>query len=175
MPINKNKLSASIALVAAGVMHPTYADFHLWRISELFTSSDGAVQYIELQTDASGPGNLSGQSIVATDASGQQQNNVVLSSNLTGETANSNVLIATQAFVDLTGLSADFIIEAGFVFTEGGSINFANGTAILNYAASQLPKNGVQSIDGNVEPEKPSPTNFIGLDANNISVDIRAS
>ena len=54
------------------------------------------------------------------------------------------------------------------------SINFANGTATIEYAASQFPKNGVQAIDGDGAAISPGPTNFAG-DSRSVSVETNAS
>ncbi|NQV70250.1 MAG: hypothetical protein HQ498_09510 [Pseudohongiella sp.] len=159
------RVAGSIIVTAAASMSPAFADFDQWQISELFSNAEGSVQYIELKTAASNQLDLSGLTLVASDASGSQQNSLVFGANLAGETLNSKLLIATPSFVQSTGLSADFEIANGFLFTEGGSLNFANGTATLNYGAAQLAKNGVQSMDSNLAPQLPDPTNFAGLSA----------
>lgn len=158
-------ITRSIPVVVAATMGSAVADFDQWQINELFSNAEGTVQYIELQTDASSQGSLSGLTLVASDASGQQQNTLEISSNLTGDTLGKNLLFATETFVQSTGLSADFEIEDGFLFTEGGSLNFANGTSVISYEASQLAKNGVQSLSGALLPQSSDPTNFSGLTA----------
>lgn len=157
--------AAVIVVVAAFTMSQALADFDQWQFSEVFSNAEGDVQYIVLESAVSNQGDLSGLTLVASDASGQQQNNLLFSANLTGETQGSKLLIATQSFVQTTGLSADFEITDGFLFTEGGSLDFANGTSVLSYGASQLAKNGVQSMSGSLDPQLPNPTNFTGLSA----------
>ena len=117
---------------------------------------------------------MAGLVLTAINTDGQQQNNATLMSDLSGDTSNRNLLIATESFAELTGLNPDLLVPDGFLFTEGGSINFANGTAIIEYAARQLSKNGVQSIDGNGAAISPGPTNFAGLSAT-LSVETNAS
>ena len=169
MSCKSNRISAgpaaAVLVVAAVTMSQALADFDQWQFSEVFSNAVGDVQYIVLESAASNQGDLSSLTLVASDASGQQQNSLLFSANLTGETLGSKLLIATQSFVQTTGLSADFEINDGFLFTEGGSLDFANGTSFLSYGASQLAKNGVQSMSGSLDPQLPSPTNFAGLSA----------
>ena len=73
MYIKKNKISASIALVAAGALPSANADFDQWQINEIFTNSDGSIQFVELSTTASDQGDLSGQLVISTDTNQQQR------------------------------------------------------------------------------------------------------
>ena len=174
MPCSNLKLSLAVWLALAGSIQQIHADFHLWEIGEVFSNADGSVQYIELFTSVSGQQNLNNHSIVATNSSNTQQNGMLFTGNLSGDTANTTLLLATSSFAQQTGLTPDFIIAAGFLFTDGGSVNFADGTATVNYEASALPKNGIQSINGAGMPETASPTNFAGLSAT-VSADVLAS
>ena len=174
MNINKIRLSMAVAAGAAGFAGPVAADFDQWRISEIFTNADATIQYVELESTATNQGDVAGLVITAMDAGGQQQNIATLVNDLSGDTSNRNLLIATESFAELTGLSPDLLVPDGFLFTEGGSINFANGTATIEYAANQFPKNGVQAIDGNGVAISPGPTNFAGLSAT-VSVETNAS
>lgn len=159
---NKRKLSVYSALFTANLIHPVYAGFDQWAINEFFTSSDGALQYIELMTTADDQADLAGRLLSTLDLNGQLQNSLMFANNLTGETANKTLLLATESFAALTGLTPDFVITARFLPINGGSIDFASGIAVVSYTASQLPKNGVQAlgIDGVEEgfkPQAPSP------------------
>ncbi|HAJ77014.1 MAG TPA: hypothetical protein DCM64_11230 [Gammaproteobacteria bacterium] len=55
---NLKSLLATSALIA-GVPQAA-ADFHLWSITEVFTTADGKIQFIELTTSATGQNNLNG-------------------------------------------------------------------------------------------------------------------
>ncbi|PCJ22844.1 MAG: hypothetical protein COA96_13210 [SAR86 cluster bacterium] len=175
MNSNRNKISTVIKaplLIAVSIyMGLAVADFHLWQLSEIFTNAEGDIQYVELQTSATGQNNLAGQSLVSSNGFGQQ-NTFTFSQSLTGETQGKKLLIATASFVQLTGLSADYILDEGFLFTEGGSLNFAGGVSTVTYIAAQLAKNGIQSMNSNLEPQLADPTNFVGLTAT-ISVPLR--
>lgn len=140
------------------------ADYHLWTISEVFSNADGRVQFVELSTQSTGQGQLSGHTLVVTDG-GQGSRSFQFASNLSGETAGRTLLIATARFTGLTGLQADYTIPEGFLFLNGGTINFGEGASSLSYSGAQLPKNGTQSMTGGGQPQTASPRNFAGLTA----------
>ena len=174
MTFSKQKLILAVSVALAGSIKPSIADFDQWGISELFTSADGSIQFIELSTLVANQQDLSGQLLVATNADNQQSSSLVFPNNLSGETANTTVLIATDGFEQLTGLTPDFVIAAGFLPLAGGNLNFAEGAATVDYAAAQMPRNGLQSINGLGEPQIASPRSFAGLLAS-IQAPVRAS
>ncbi len=154
----------SVALFLVISSPPTFAEFHLWTINEVFSDADGTLQFIELTTTADGQDALGGHSLVSIDAN-QNQKTLNFLTDLSGTTTNKTVLIATEAFTTLTGLSADYIIGNNFIPITGGSLNFAEGTSLFEFTQPMLPLNGVQSIDGIAQPQTATPTNFLGLSA----------
>ena len=162
-----------LAIVIALFSSLSFADFHFWTISEIYTNSDGTVQYIELFTSIDGQQNMAGHAISAFQADGTAGQTFIFPSNLSGATAQKSLLIATEDFQDLSGIAPDFILPNDFLFADGGRIDFA-GVDSVEYANSQLPKNGIQALDGNLSPVETSPTNFSGETATVIS-DITAS
>ncbi|MBT8145589.1 MAG: cytochrome c [Gammaproteobacteria bacterium] len=165
MPVLSRTLTRNASvLVAALIPHITLASSHLWDISEIFSNSDGTVQYIELSTGSNTEQELSGQTIVSsgTDVASQQ---FTFDSDLNGSTANRSVLLATQRFSNLTGLTPDYIISDGFIPLGGGTIIFGGGSDVLNFSREQLPRNSSQSLDGNGQAQDASPTRFDGLTA----------
>jgi len=138
------------------------AESHLWDIDEVFSNSDGSLQYIELFTTAPSQGVLNG---IALTSSGPDAGSVqfTFDSDISADTANRSLLIATQRFALLTGLEPDFILPDGFVPVGGGTIDFDNGIDTVVYTREQLPQNGVQSMDGDGLPQDASPTRFDGL------------
>ena len=128
--------------------------FHLWTISEVYSNSDGSVQFIELFTTSPGETQIGNQVISSTGAA-----NYVVPSNLASSTANKSLLFATQGFADLGLVTPDFIIPDGFVSTTGGTLNIF-GVDSLNLAS--LPTNGTSSLNGNAVAGPNSPTNFDG-------------
>lgn len=142
-----------------------FADFHLWSISEVFSDSTGTVQYIELHSSSGGQTQLAGHQLMTFDKNGQLHASYVFNANLSGDTANRNLLIATTGFTNLTGLSADYLIPDGFVVARGGAVDFADGTDVVDYGENEFPQNGIQSLGENGLPTTASPTNFNSLSA----------
>ncbi|GAB5499604.1 MAG: hypothetical protein PsegKO_19150 [Pseudohongiellaceae bacterium] len=151
-----------------GISLPALSQAQDWSISEVFTNSDGDVQYVELSSDSSDQGALSGLTMVSMNDNDTHE--FVLDSDLAGETAGASLLLATSGFVSLTGLTPDYTLPDGFVPLPGGSLNFAQETDTLEYVAGQMPLNGVQALSGDLLPVIPGPTNFAGLSAS-VSVD----
>jgi Ca2+-binding RTX toxin-like protein len=74
-------------------------------------------------------------------------------------TADTSVLIATQGFADLGIVTPNYIVPAGFLFTSGGTLNFA-GADIVTYTA--LPTDGTHSVNRSGVVATATPTNFAG-------------
>ena len=134
--------------------------FHLYRINELFSSADGSVQFIELTVGPfNGESFWQGQSVTAS--AGGITHSFTFPTNLPSFiTANTSVLLATQGFANLGTVTPDFILPAGFLFTGGGTVNYA-GVDIVNYGP--LPTDGTHSVgrDGTVAIE--TPKDFAGI------------
>src|SRR3990172_391829 len=140
--------------------------FHLYDINELYSNPDGSVQFIELAV-----GNVDGESFwqghtisvtqPADSGYGTTTHSFVFPSNLpSSATANTKVLIATQGFANLGIVTPDFIVPSGFLFFDGGTVNFADADS-LSYSA--LPTNGTLSLNRNGTTGTNSPTNFAGV------------
>lgn len=134
--------------------------FHLYDIREVFTNASGTVQYIELSVgNSSGEHRWAGQTI--TVSNGTTTHSFTFPQDLASSiTNNTRVLIATQGFVNETGLQADFIVPSGFLFTTGTvTVNFASGTSVIQY--SSIPTDGVHSLNGTGTSSNPNaPTVF---------------
>ncbi|MDP6415441.1 MAG: cytochrome c, partial [Gammaproteobacteria bacterium] len=169
---NNLKILLATGTLIAGVPQAA-ADFHLWSINEVFTTADGTIQFIELTTSATGQNNLNGHTLVSS-GTGVDPVTYNFDSNLSGETADSTVLLATQEFATQTGLQPDYIIPDNFIAVTGGTLNFGEGTDTLAYNKEQLPLNGSQSIDGGGAAQSASPLNFSNLPAT-VAVDSYSS
>jgi hypothetical protein len=150
---------ALIALATASAS----ASFHTFALKELYSNADGSVQFIVL-TEVSG---FDGQEFLKnhmiTSMQGAIQNAVTFPNNLpSGLTANHSFLIATPAFAALGLVTPDYVMPAGFLFTNGGTVNYA-GADQATYAA--LPTDGVNALytDGTTRPNLA--TNFAGATA----------
>jgi hypothetical protein len=171
--MRNKKTVICVALFLALSTRLAFAEFHFWTINEVFSDADGTVQFIELTTTVDGQNALNGHSLVSIDTN-QNQKTLNFLTDLSGTTSNRSVLIATEEFTTLTGLSADYIIESNFIPISGGSLNFGEGTSLFDFTQPMLPLNGEQSIDGNAQPQTATPTNFSGLSAM-LAVDSYAS
>lgn len=154
--------------------------FHLYAIKEVFSSADGSVQFIELSTTSSGEGFWAGHTLRATQ--GGVTHTLTFTSDLPSATAtaNTSVLIATQAFADLGLVTPNYIIPAGFLFTSGAdvTIDFGEGADTVTYATSVLPGDGQHSLvrtgsaSAMTEVAVGSPRNFAGATAQMPPVDV---
>jgi hypothetical protein len=136
------------------------ASFHTYIINEIYSNADGTIQFIELKENsgAGGQNFLQGHTLVNT--SGGVPKTLTFSTNLpNSNTANTSVLIATQAFANLGSVTPDYIIPAGFLSVTGGSLNYA-GVDTVAYGA--LPANG-QSINRSGVAQAATPKNFAGV------------
>ena len=133
--------------------------FHLYEIEELYSSADGTIQYVELHVGPfDGESFWRGVSLTAT--AGAQSHVYTFPSNLPSTaTANTSVLVATQAFADLGVVTPDFILPSGFLFTGGGTLNYGDVDIV---AYGPLPSDGTHALahDGSVVAD--TPRNFAG-------------
>lgn len=136
------------------------ASFHEYRINQIFSNADGAVQYVMLHesTGSDGENFLGGHALVTTSASGTQR--FVFPNDLPStRTANTFVLIATQGFASLNLIAPDYIIPMGFIPTTGGTMNYASVDSVT---FGPLPTDGVNALDRVANVVVNSPTNFAG-------------
>ena len=149
--------AATLCLLAA---LPLQAAFHLWQINELYSNSDGTIQFVELTALAGGQQFLSTHTL--TSSSGATTRTFTFPSNLPGDTAGKRMLIATQGFAALGVVTPDYIVPNNFFFRTGGTVNFAN-VDIWNHGP--LPTDN-RSLDRSGSSIVNSPTNFAGATAN---------
>lgn len=157
---------APIAAATALAAPAPRLTFHTFVISELYSSPDGQVQFIELRENANlnFQGAWVGHSIEAFNDDLSASNVLDFTVNLPSTaTAGRRVLIATPGFASLPGgVTPDYIIPPNFLFPSG-RVRFAGlaGGADVTYTA--LPTSGHQSLTfpGAVIAVN-SPTNFAG-------------
>ena len=162
------------AILVAAFAIPAQASFHLWYVNEAFSNADGSVQYIELMAAASGQQFVAGHTIRVTQ--GGTTHSYTLPSNLPGDTAEGSgdptyggyygggttyktMLIATQGFAALNVVTPDYVVPNGFLFVDGGTINWGEGSDTWTYPG--LPTDGrARYRDGTLASN--SPQNFAG-------------
>ena len=141
--INSMKNLAVTSLVfLLGSCLVAQATFHLWQIDEVYSNNSGTVQFIELTTNASGQNFVSGHNVTTTSDS------FIFGSNLSGNTANTFLLLATPGYFALHGVPvADYNLGANNFFNiAGDTINFA-GVNTFTFTNGQLPHDGIHSLN----------------------------
>ena len=135
--------------------------FHLYRINELFSSADGTVQFIEMRVGTAVDAESHWSGISITSSQGGVVHSFTFPADLPARPAsNTTVLIATQGFANLGIATPDFIVQDGFLFTGGGTLNFAGVDSII-YGA--LPSDGTHSVSRTGVSATATPTNFFGV------------
>jgi len=142
------------------------AAFHLWSISEIYSSADRSVQFVEFSTTFGSQQFVGGQSVTAFNSNSSLS--VVFTIplvNLPGDSANKTFLIATPGFGSLPGgVTPDYVFTTSpFLFAGNGSISFSGGDSV-SYA--NLPSDNVASLVRSggtmVFSAANSPGNFLG-------------
>ncbi len=150
------------ALVGAGVITPqAQGAFHLWNLNEIYTNSSGTLQFIELQTSQSGQQFVGGQQIVITNIGATQTHTFTIPSSPAADSTNRTLLFGTAGLQAAGGPAPDFIIPNGFLFSNGGTINFF-GTNSGGYTA--LPTDGILArVWGGNTNASNTPRNYAGV------------
>ena len=145
---------------------PAHAAFHLFRIDQIYSNSDGEVQYVVLReaTGANGENFWSGQQLVSTNTAGQKKTFVFPRNLASSSTASHSVLVATQAFAALNLVTPDFIIPARFIPTAGGTLDYASGVDTVSLPP--LPSDGATAVNRNGTAMAATPKNFANTSAN---------
>lgn len=140
------------------------AEFHNFRIDQVFSNADGSIQYVVLREAFGGNGEhiWVGHTLVSNGAGGMQS--FQFPSNLPSPvTANRSVLVATSGFAALGLVTPDFTIPAQFVPVTGGTLNYASGTDVV--AVPALPTDGATAVNRDGAPVPATPRNFAGATA----------
>lgn len=155
-----------------GVCGAANATFHLNQITQLYSNTDGTVQFIELKAYAGGQQFLAGHTI--TSSQGATSHSFAFPSDLPGDTGDmmsdgyygmmyttyKSFLIGTQGFAALGVVRPDYIVPNGFLFSANGRVTFAEGADTLSYTS--LPTDGSLALNRNGATSVNSATNFSG-------------
>ena len=123
------------------------AGFHLWDITEVYSNSDGTLQFIEWFTSAEPEDQLGGR-VVTTEVNAYTFPND-LPSPVTGD---HHFLMATAGFAALPGAPVpDFITPDGFIDVTNDTLRLRTspgGTIweTLSFEVGELPTNGIESL-----------------------------
>ena len=154
---------AFLCILAAALSVPAAASFHTFAIRQIYSNADGAIQFIVLAEQAGFGGQqfLTGHAITSTQ--GATQHKFVFPQDLpSGNTGGRSFLIATPGFAALGFVTPDYVMPAGFLFTNGGSVNYA-GVDQVTYAA--LPTDGVNALYADGTTRQNLAINFAGATA----------
>jgi hypothetical protein len=162
-------MAPALALWAASAA----AEFHTYKIDQIFSNADGTVQYVMMHESQgmSAENFWMGNSLTSTHLGTTQT--YIFRNNLPGVmcgyygcggggTANTRVLIASQGFAALHLVTPDFIMPNGFIATDGATLNYA-GVDFVTFAS--LPTDGVHALDRNGAVVPNVATNFAGQSA----------
>jgi hypothetical protein len=162
-------MAPALALWAASAA----AEFHTYKIEQIFSSADGTVQYVVMHESQgmSAENFWMGNALSSTHLGTTQT--YIFRNNLPGVmcgyygcggggTANTRVLIASQGFAALHLVTPDFIMPNGFIATDGATLNYA-GVDFVTFAS--LPTDGVHALDRNGTVVPNVATNFAGHSA----------
>ena len=157
-------IGLAVFLLALGAM-PAKAEFHLFRIDQVYSNADGKVQYVVMResTGSNGEYFWAGVQLETTNAAGIKQQFRFPSNLPSAATASRSVLIATGGFAALSLVTPDYTIPDGFIPTGGGKLDYANGIDQIMLPA--LPTDGVTAVDRNGHPVSATPKNFAGATA----------
>lgn len=137
------------------------AAFHLWEINELYSNTDGSVQFVEMFNPFNGEQFVQGHVLESRNSDGSLTNSFTFPSNTPSVTANRSLLLATAGFADLPGgIDPDYIIPENFLFVDGGVVDFLGATGRMEFPS--LPTDGVMSFGPVGVNEQNSPENFSG-------------
>lgn len=163
----KNRFHQSLLLVlflstSLGAA-PTAPGSHLWDLNEVFSNSDGTIQFIEIYqpTSACCENNLGAKWIESASTGGL----FTFPAGIVGNTGFKHILIGTAGFAALPGApTPDFVLPDNFLGLSGDTITFYFYDEWV-YATGELPLDGVNSLQVNLgsgllETGINSPTNF---------------
>jgi hypothetical protein len=151
-------LRTTLLLAALAAALPAQAVFHLWSFTEIFSSADGKVQFVELVAETGGQQFLAGHTLTASGGTAAPRT-LTFGSNLPGDSGGHVFLVGTASFAALGVVQPDYVVPDGFFSVGGGSIDFA-GVEDWNYPA--LPTDGRTSLLRNGSTAVNSPRNFAG-------------
>ena len=135
------------------------ADFHTYRIEQIYSNADGTVQFIVMHESQSSDGENVWSGHALTTA-GRSTHSFTFPNNLpSNATSGTRVLIATEGFAALRVVTPDYVVPDHFLSTPRGSVNFAD---VDHVGYSSLPTDGVMALDRNDQPVMNLATNFAG-------------
>ena len=171
-----NALRWLLGATLAGIAAAAQASYHTFQIEEIYSNADGSVQYVVLHESYGMNGQNQQQNHTFTATHNGVAKAMMFPNNLPGgvcgyygctdaPTAGKRLLIATPGFVALGIASADFMMPTRFLPTDGGTLNYAEGSSQVTY--NSLPIDGAMALNANGNPQPNAAINYNGA---NVSV-----
>jgi hypothetical protein len=123
---------------------PAFADFHTFRIEQLYSDASGSVQFIVLR-ESSGFGGqhvFTGHALTST-GNGQTKTFVFPTNLPSADTSGRAVLIGTASFAALGVVAPDYTVPDGFLALPSGSVDFAG---VDSFVYTALPSDGTRAL-----------------------------
>ncbi len=157
----KNMIRATVSILLALSTSAAFAAFHLWNMSEIYSNSDGTIQFVVWQSGFDGENLLGGQ-VLTSNGPGGKKTFTFPKDLPSSSTQGKSFLVATQGFAALGIVTPDYIVPNNFLSLGSGSVNYAN-VQTISYTAGQLPTDGVNAMYVFSTPAKNVATNFAGM------------
>src|SRR4030095_9061520 len=142
-----------------------HANFHLFKIQQIYSNADGTVQFVVLSTAVDGENVWHGHYIASVSLDATANHNYTFLEDLPeGATAGKSVLVATQAFANLGIITPDFVVQNHFVVLGDGYVDFA-GVDTISYFAGAIPTDGNKALFRDGSTKQAVATNFAGATA----------
>src|SRR4051812_3022729 len=97
--MGRTRLALLAFVVAVLIPARAFAMFHLWQIKEVFSNTDGSIQYIELFSTTPGQTALTGHTLVIHDTA---DHTFTFPTDI-GSSSTKHLLIATPGFKNIPG------------------------------------------------------------------------
>lgn len=170
---SKYALLVAMGLTVGAAAAPAWATFHDWSIDEVYSSSDGSMQFIEMQGLGDGeyffatgffPPSPAHLKVGSSDFTFPHDLDIVAAGHNTG---GYKLLLATSNFQSITGIAPDYVLPNNFLSLSSGTLRFTDNTdtAYSTLAYTSLP-GGDQSLNRTypsttITTATATPTNFL--------------
>ncbi len=169
-PLRARRLWAAVGAAMLVGLNVAHASFHLWAVTELYSSADGSVQFVKLTNNSSfGTEYFLGGHVITCTGSPGISNTFAFPTNLPAvSTVNKTFLIGTRNLATVPGgVIPDYVFtnQGPFLFLNTGATNTVGiiGSAESRAAYTNLPTDGVSSLvglGGSLVVATNSPKNF---------------
>jgi hypothetical protein len=126
------------------------AAFHLWTVTEVYSSPDGSVQFIELKATANSQQNLGSASATITSTNSSGMNTFTFPTNLpSSSTVSKTMILGTANLASVPGgVTPNYIIPANFIRPPvgGGSAAIIWNPLSAAYPFTSLPADGDSAL-----------------------------